>query len=219
MKPEQPQRRSGAADRQQASRSAASLGPVPARTGSEQGRDEPSRDGFPSSELPASGPEQALAEPRTQRRQRPPPTATQRALGLLTRREHSRKELARKLTTRGVADEEAEAAVDKLAAAGWQDDHRFAQSLVRSRANSGYGPLRIRAELATHGLDREAIATALDSYDGDFADNARKLVGRRHGPDAAGDPAARRKAAELLLRRGFAMEQVRAALQDPFDQD
>ena len=39
------------------------------------------------------------------RRQRPQPTATQRALGLLTRREHSRRELTRKLAARGVATE------------------------------------------------------------------------------------------------------------------
>ncbi|HSX65164.1 MAG TPA: recombination regulator RecX, partial [Pseudoxanthomonas sp.] len=34
-------------------------------------------------------------------------TPVQRALGLLTRREHSRKELTRKLTARGVAGDDA----------------------------------------------------------------------------------------------------------------
>ena len=189
----------------------------------DQGRREPSNGEPRGSEIPsqAAAGDQGIAgqERAPRRRRRPEPTATQRALGLLTRREHSRKELTRKLAARGVASEEAQAAVDKLAAAGWQDDRRFAESLVRSRAGSGHGPLRIRAELATHGLDRDAIAAAMDSYEGDFADNARNLVGRRHGPGAAGDPAIRRKAADLLLRRGFAMEHVRAALQDLPGQD
>lgn len=144
------------------------------------------------------------------KRRRPELTPQQRALGLLVRREHSRKELARKLTSRGVQAEDAQAAVDRMTAEGWQDDARFAEQLVRSRANNGYGPLRIRAELGTHGLDREAVAAAMDSYDGDWAENARDLV-RRRFPGGADDPALRRKAADLLIRRGFSGDQVRSA--------
>ena len=53
--------------------------------------------------------------PRGRKRQEPTPT--QRALGLLVRREHSRKELTRKLAARGVDPDAAMAAVDKLHAA------------------------------------------------------------------------------------------------------
>lgn len=152
------------------------------------------------------------------RRKRPEPTPAQRALGLLVRREHSRKELTRKLAARGVEAEAASAAIDKLADAGWQDDARFAEQLVRSRAATGHGPLRIRAELATHGLAREAIAAAMDGYDGDWLDNARDLVRRRFGALASDDRAARHKAADLLLRRGFTSDHVRAATRfDPDD--
>lgn len=140
----------------------------------------------------------------------------QRALGLLTRREHSRKELARKLSARGIEAEEAQDAVDRLAKDGWQDDARFAGFLVRSRANSGYGPVRIRAELGMHGLDRDAIDAALDGYEGDWLDNARDLVRRRYGASLE-DPAVRLKAASMLARRGFASEHIRAASR--FDPD
>ena len=111
------------------------------------------------------------------RRRRPEPSPTQRALVLLTRREHSRKELARKLVHRGVEAGDAQAAIDKLAAAGWQDDARFAASVVRNRASAGYGPAFIRAELGTHGLGSEAVALAMDGFEGDWADNARDLLG------------------------------------------
>ena len=146
------------------------------------------------------------------RKPRPPLTATQRALGLLVRREHSRKELSRKLAARGVESEEAQAAIDKLSEAGWQDDARFAELLVRSRAASGYGPVHVRAELRMHGLDSDAVAAAMDGFDGDWNAIARDLVRRRLGAQGAKDPAQERKAADLLLRRGFAMDQVRAAL-------
>jgi regulatory protein len=159
----------------------------------------------------------APAAPAAKRR-RPELTPQQRALGLLVRREHSRKELARKLTSRGVQAEDAQAAVDRMTAEGWQDDARFAEQLVRSRANNGYGPLRIRAELGTHGLDREAVAIAMDTYDGDWADNARDLV-RRRFPGGAEDPAVRRKAADFLIRRGFSGDQVRVAARFDPDED
>ncbi|MFK3651434.1 recombination regulator RecX [Lysobacter enzymogenes] len=138
-------------------------------------------------------------------------TPTQRALGLLVRREHSRKELTRKLTSRGLDREQVVEAVDRLAEAGWQDDERFAETLVRSRANNGYGPMHIRAELGTHGLNGEAIAAAMAAFDGDWLENARDLLRRRFGEAYADDPARRRKAADLLMRRGFEMETIRIA--------
>ena len=145
------------------------------------------------------------------RRKRPEPTPTQRALGLLVRREHSQKELSRKLAARGVDPGAAQVAIDKLRDAGWQDDVRFAENLIRSRAATGYGPLHIRAELATHGLERDAIAAAMEGFDCDWSVNARELVQRRFGAILANDRLTRHKAADLLMRRGFGSEQIRAA--------
>ncbi|MCR6685209.1 recombination regulator RecX [Pseudoxanthomonas sp.] len=152
------------------------------------------------------------------RKPRPQPTPVQRALGLLVRREHSRRELTRKLTSRGVEADEAAAAVERLAGDGWQDDTRFAASLVRSRAASGYGPLYIRAELGTHGLGSEAVAAALETFEGDWTEVARDLVRRRYGEAGPADLAQRRKAADLLARRGFDGDSIRRATRfDPDD--
>lgn len=155
------------------------------------------------------------------KRRRPEPTPAQRAMGLLVRREHSLRELARKLEARGVDGAEAEATVARMAEAGWQDDGRFALGLARMRAQAGYGPLRIRAELSTHGLGEESARAALEalaeSGEDDWLASARGLVGRRYGPGVAEDPALRRKAADLLFRRGFDGDTVRAATS--FDPD
>lgn len=144
-------------------------------------------------------------------------TPIQRALGLLVRREHSRKELTRKLLARGVEAEAASAAVVRLAEEGWQDDTRFAETLVRSRAAAGYGPLHIRAELSVHGLDGEAIANAMNAYDGCWRENARQLVRRRFGETGPIDMPQRRKAADLLARRGFDADCIRSASHFEFD--
>ncbi len=158
-----------------------------------------------------------LARPRN-RRARREPTPVQRALGVLVRREQSRKELTRKLSARGVDPDAARAAVDKLADEGWQNDVRFAESLVRQRALSGYGPVHIRAELGTHGLDSDLIASAMAGWDGDWAENARELVCRRYGEAGPDGLEQRRKAAAMLARRGFPADCIRSATRyDPED--
>jgi len=138
-------------------------------------------------------------------------TPVQRALCLLVRREHSRKELNRKLLARGITPDAAQAAIDRLTDAGWQDDTRFAAALVHNRASAGYGPLHIRAELGTHGLDSEAISAAMATFEGDWTENARDLIRRRFGKQGQADLPQRRKAADLLARRGFDANSIRHA--------
>lgn len=126
------------------------------------------------------------------------------ALGLLSRREYSRDELRRRLDARGVDAREREQALDELAGKGWQDDARFAGAFARTRVAAGYGPVRIRAELAQRGIDAAGIEAALESCECDFAASARELAARRCAGKALRDPAVRRKTIEFLLRRGFA---------------
>lgn len=155
--------------------------------------------------------------PRKSRRAPVELTPVQRALGLLTRREHSKKELARKLAARGIEADDAQAAIEKLAGDGWQDDRRFAASLLRTRAGGGYGPIRIRAELAMHGLDRDAVEAVMDAFDGDWVQNARELACRRFGEQVRGDRVMERKTADFLFRRGFTSGHIRAAMQAAAD--
>lgn len=138
--------------------------------------------------------------------------AYQRALGLLVRREHSRRDLSRKLAQRGVEPVEADAAVERLAEQGYQDDGRFAASFARDRASSGYGPVRIRVELAGHGLGEDAIQLALDACEADWPASARRQVERRWTAAVLADPDRRRKAVEFLLRRGFDQDSAWAAV-------
>jgi regulatory protein len=134
------------------------------------------------------------------------PDAYRKALELLVRREHSRRDLKRKLGLKGADPEEAAAAIEKLAGLGYQDDARFASSFARDRASAGYGPVRIRQELAGHGLDRDQVQAALDACETDWPASARAQVTRRFRPAELEDPSRRRKAIDFLLRRGFDQE-------------
>lgn len=141
-----------------------------------------------------------------------PPTAYQKALSLLVRREHSRKELKRKLTQREIEPEEADSALERLGEQNFQNDARFAVALARTRASAGYGPQRIRSELGGHGVTSDEVEAALEACEADWLANARNALGRRYSAEKARDPTARRKAADFLFRRGFDHETVYAAL-------
>ena len=140
------------------------------------------------------------------------PDPRRKALELLTRREHSRRELARKLTARGVERATAQAVVDAMAENGWQDDARFAQALVRARVASGHGPIRIRAELQQHGLSSELIQTALDDSETDWNALALALLQRRFGANLTRERKEIARRGAFLQRRGFDLESIRYAM-------
>lgn len=152
-----------------------------------------------------------MKKPRSDDPQKPKRSAYDKALGLLARREHSRRELKTKLRRGGYENDESAAAIERLGEQRYQDDGRFAEVLVRSRAAQGYGPQRIRAELKTHGLSDSRIRELLEGVEANWEALALDQLRRRYGGKGAGDPAERARRAQFLLRRGFAAATVRRA--------
>ena len=77
------------------------------------------------------------------------PLAVRRAaMDLLARREHGRVELTRKLRKRGAPEDMIDTALQQLSEEGLLSEARYLESFVAYRARAGYGPLRIREELA-----------------------------------------------------------------------
>src|ERR1700712_2233975 len=68
------------------------------------------------------------------------------AIGLLARREHAQSEIKRKLRDRGYDNELTLAVIDDLTRQRLLSDERFAAMFIRSRAERGQGPVRLRAE-------------------------------------------------------------------------
>lgn len=137
----------------------------------------------------------------------PKPISTRdRALGLLSRREQSQRELKRKLVHKGVAKDEAQAAVEALTDSKLQSNERFGGMMVRRRIGDGYGPMRIGAELASHGLSREAIRSAIEEEAPDWAALAEQVYRRKYGGRIAADSKERMKRAAYLAQRGFSID-------------
>ncbi|HTO20717.1 MAG TPA: recombination regulator RecX [Pseudomonas sp.] len=136
------------------------------------------------------------------------PVAVRRAaMDLLAQREHGRIELARKLRRRGATPELIDSALDRLAEEGLLDESRYLESFIAARARAGYGPLRIREELAQRGLPREAIEQALGECGVDWAEQLNELWQRRFGVRPQ-DPKERARQGRFLAYRGFSMEQI-----------
>src|SRR5258708_29774991 len=80
------------------------------------------------------------------------PTAYQRALGRLARRDHSETGLRRALLRLGYPEKEVEGAVRRLRAERYLDDPAFAARFTRSRrADRGQGSPRVRHSLRERG--------------------------------------------------------------------
>jgi regulatory protein len=153
---------------------------------------------------------------RSKRPPKDPIDPKAQAIKLLARREHSARELTRKLKARGVGNDEAAAAVGEVASEGWQDDTRYAAMLVRSRVAQGYGPQRIEAELRVAGLPADKIRAALDDSGVDWREQARAAHEKKFGalPKTSAE---RAKHYRFLQGRGYDGSQIGAVLKGEVD--
>lgn len=141
-------------------------------------------------------------------------SAQQKALELLSHREHSTWELRQKLLSRQFPLAEVEQALQTLQQNGLQSDERYAQALVDARRGRGYGPVRIEKELRQHQIDRTIIQQVLQQQDEEWLAQARQAREKRFGEALPTLPREKAKQAQFLYYRGFTGEQVRAALRD-----
>ena len=145
-------------------------------------------------------------------------SAYDRALEMLARREHSQRELRARLDRSGYDEVDADAALARLHDQNYQSDTRFAEMLLRSRAAQGYGPRRIRAELATHGVSAAAAQALLAASATDWLALATAQLRRHFGSAGTRVVAERARRAQYLLRRGFDASTVRSATHAELDE-
>jgi regulatory protein len=143
-------------------------------------------------------------------RGRPPLSLKGRALGLLSRRDHSRLELERKLRVHAESTEQLTALLDELVRLKFLSDDRFIESLIYRRS-ANRGTLLLKQELSGHGLDQDKVKAALASSKLTEFDRALALWQRRFD-QPADDLAGKAKQMRFLASRGFSGEVVRRVL-------
>ncbi len=135
-----------------------------------------------------------------------------KALELLARREHSRRELHTKLVRKGYPEVLVERVVAELEAARLLSDERFAESFVRARTERGHGPLRTERELRDKGVDPVLIESVLDSGDPQWLDLVQRIRRKKFGSAVPTDYRERARQARFLQYRGFTYDQIQRAL-------
>ena len=83
----------------------------------------------------------------------------------LSRREHSAKEIRRKLSRKIESPDILEVEIKKLQDEGLLSDERFAESYIHSRKRKGFGPLRIKIELRERGVNDSIVQNLLHLED------------------------------------------------------
>ena len=161
------------------------------------------------------------------------PSLKARALRLLSQREHSLTELAKKLSdylslqakadrARNAQDDDQErsqvdapalsrevqiaAVLDDFEKRGWLSDARFAEALVRRRSER-YGMRRIKDELQRAGVASDASAALLDGLKNTEFERAKELFERKFD-GIAEDQKMRAKQYRFLVSKGFNPEIV-----------
>lgn len=136
----------------------------------------------------------------------------ERALKLLARREHSRRELVRKLAPHSEDPDELERVLDELEARGWLSERRVVEQVVHAR-RTRFGARRIERELLEKGVSEEAVAVALPELKAGELEAARAVWRRKFGrqPRTAAE---RARQARFLQGRGFPLDVILKVIKD-----
>lgn len=137
--------------------------------------------------------------------------AYNKAIDLISRREHSRKEIITKLSQRGYG-EVAEETVDKLEEMGYIDDERFAEMYANElKFRRGFGKRRISQELYVKGIDRDTIYNVMENLEENPQEEILEILERKY-PHCLDDEKMKTRAFNGLIRLGYNSYDIRSAL-------
>lgn len=137
--------------------------------------------------------------------------ALNKCADLLSRREHSVKELKAKLL-RTVDEASAQKAIDRYIEAGYLDDEHFCESLVEYLFNvKKYSTNHVRQECYKRGVDGDIIRRVLDDFEIDNTDTIVELIEKKYSSKLEQDNG-REKVIAALQRKGFSYSDIKSAL-------
>ena len=129
-------------------------------------------------------------------------------MDLLSRREHSKFELTRKLKQRDFEEDEIDAVIGILQQDNLQSDNRFVESLVNSKINAGFGPIKIRHELRQKGVSDELVGDYFSGLEVDWQSSMSAQRIKKFGTGIPLEYKEKMKQARFLQNRGFSPESV-----------
>ncbi len=129
-------------------------------------------------------------------------------MNCLARREHSETELFNKLRKKGFAEKDIEPLLASLIHENLLNHERFIENYIHFRAEKGFGPLRIQAELSERGIGEELIDHHLKITDNAWFVKVRDVWRKRFKNQLPEDFKTRAQQSRFLYSRGFTVEQI-----------
>ena len=130
-----------------------------------------------------------------------------KALDILSRREHSAHELKLKLHKKYEAISEIEEVITKLESNNLLNDFRFAETYARIRKRKGFGPNKIHFELKNKGI-KESISNEIISAEDGWAHAALQAFRKKYRDGISEDTKERLKQKNFLHNRGFSFKEI-----------
>ena len=133
-----------------------------------------------------------------------------RALAMLARREHTRAEMARKLSPHAESPEQVDQLLDALIARGWLSETRFAESRANTLTRK-FGSRKIEHDLRSRGVSADVVEQTVARALSEELENCRAAWRRKFGV-LPQDAAERGRQMRFLAGRGFSADAVRQVL-------
>ena len=138
--------------------------------------------------------------------------AKEKALWLISYRDHTKKELQDKLR-RTCDAQSAEKAADRMEELGLVNDEQYAQRYARRlRLEKRLTRRAALFEMTRKGIDKQTAEEALGAVDVDYRDNIRALIEKKYR--SIGDEKTKRRAVAALQRLGYGWDDIRAVLEE-----
>ena len=130
-----------------------------------------------------------------------------KALDIISRREHSEKEIREKLYKKFNDNKVSELVITSLIEKGLVNDHRFAEMYIVARKRKGFGPKKIAYELLAKGVSDDISSQALNE-EGGWRIAALNAFNKKYKNGIADNFKEMNKQKIFLQNRGFTFEEI-----------
>lgn len=130
-----------------------------------------------------------------------------KALDIISRREHSAKEVTSKLLKKFNEPDLIAATLSRLKDNNLVNDERYAEMYTQIRKRKGFGPKRIKYELSSKGID-DSLSSIIIEDEGGWQEAAKNAFNKKFKKGIALEYKDKAKQKNFLQNRGFTFQEI-----------
>ena len=130
-----------------------------------------------------------------------------KALDIISRREHSAKEVTSKLLKKFNEPDLIAATLSRLKDNNLVNDERYAEMYTQIRKRKGFGPKRIKYELSSKGID-DSLSSVIIEDEGGWQEAAKNAFNKKFKNGIALEYKDKAKQKIFLQNRGFTFQEI-----------